>query len=119
MALLCARARRLVRGSGTPALKQQQENFQMSTDVVLPAPCSDEWLAAKTNGIIFEFKSLEQARAFAAEVERRYKLAGRVTRSRGFKTLRLCTSIVHFGLCPWIRRLKRRLKPNTRSKDWQ
>jgi hypothetical protein len=40
-------------------------------------PLPDEW-ANKTNGIIFKFKDMEQAKAFATEVWQQYKLPGRV-----------------------------------------
>jgi hypothetical protein len=42
-----------------------------------PLEPNDE-LANTTNGMIFEFKDIEQAKDFAAEVLQRYKLAGRV-----------------------------------------
>ena len=38
----------------------------------------DEWMATKTNGMIFEFKKLDQAKAFAAAVKKRFGLDGRV-----------------------------------------
>jgi hypothetical protein len=40
-------------------------------------PDTDKWDTA-TNGMIFEFKKLEQAKAFAEAVKSRFKLDGRV-----------------------------------------
>lgn len=54
----------------------------MTNETTVPGPRAptdfDKWLASKTNGMIFEFKEMEQAKAFAAVVKATFNLDSRV-----------------------------------------
>src|SRR5262249_17457909 len=66
---------------GTPRLLQRRTGLEASSAVSRLVSTEDELLVAlatKTNGMIFEFKEMAQAEAFAAAVKSRFHLDGRV-----------------------------------------